>query len=109
MRNAIRLRLESAFFNHEASLAKLASARRGVASAIEAFRDVRLRYQTGLSSELDLSITQERLISSLVQRLDAAVDVNITYAQLLRELLPVPRDPNAPFSPQLTYTASPNF
>ena len=108
MRNAIRLRLESAFFNHEASLAKLASARRGVASAIEAFRDVRLRYQTGLSSELDLSITQERLISSLVQRLDAAVDVNITYAQLLRELLPVPRDPNAPFSPQLTYTASPN-
>ena len=45
MRNAIRLRLESAFFNHEASLAKLASARRGVASAIEAFRDVRLRYQ----------------------------------------------------------------
>ena len=87
---------------------KLASARRGVASAIEAFRDVRLRYQTGLSSELDLSITQERLISSLVQRLDAAVDVNITYAQLLRELLPVPRDPNTRFSPQLTYTASPN-
>ena len=107
MRNAIRLRLESAFFNHEASLAKLASARRGVAAAIEAFRDVRLRYQTGLSSELDLSITQERLISSLVQRLNAAVDVNITYAQLLRELLPVPRDPNAPFTPQLTYTASP--
>lgn len=28
-RNAIRLRLEAAFFNHEASLAKLASARRG--------------------------------------------------------------------------------
>ena len=108
MRNAIRLRLESAFFNHEASLAKLASARRGVASAIEAFRDVRLRYQTGLSSELDLSITQERLISSLVQRLEAAVDVNITYAQLLRELLPVPRDPKTPFTPQLTYTASPN-
>ena len=105
IRNAIRLRLESAFFNHEASLAKLASARRGVAAAIEAFRDVRLRYQTGLSSELDLSITQERLISSLVQRLDAAVDVNITYAQLLRELLPVPRDPNAPFTTQLTYTA----
>ena len=66
---------------------------------------MRLRYQTGLSSELDLSITQERLISSLVQRLDAAVDVNITYAQLLRELLPVPRDPNAPFTTQLTYTA----
>ena len=50
-RNAIRLRLESAFFNHEASLAKLASACR--VAAIEAFRDLRLRYQRGLSSELD--------------------------------------------------------
>ena len=43
-----------------------------------------------------------------MQRLNAAVDVNITYAQLLRELLPVPLDPNAPFTPQLTYTANPN-
>jgi len=100
-RNDIRLRLEQAFFNHEASLAKLASARRGVAAALEAFRDVRLRYQTGLSSELDLSNTQERLIASLVSRLNATVDVNITYAQLLRELLPMPRDPNAPIAPML--------
>ena len=100
-RNDIRLRLEQAFFNHEASLAKLASARRGVAAALEAFRDVRLRYQTGLSSELDLSNTQEKLIASLVSRLNATVDVNITYAQLLRELLPMPRDPNAPIAPML--------
>jgi outer membrane protein TolC len=101
-RNAIRLRLETAFFNHEASLAKLSSARRGVAAALEAFRDVRLRYQTGLSSEVDLSITQERLIASLVQRLNATVGVNVSYARLLRELLPVPSDPAAPLTPQLT-------
>jgi outer membrane protein TolC len=101
-RNAIRLRLETAFFNHEASLAKLSSARRGVAAALEAFRDVRLRYQTGLSSEVDLSITQERLITSLLQRLNATVGVNVSYARLLRELLPVPRDPAAPLTPQLT-------
>jgi outer membrane protein TolC len=101
-RNAIRLRLETAFFNHEASLAKLSSARRGVAAALEAFRDVRLRYQTGLSSEVDLSITQERLITSLVQRLNATVGVNVSYARLLRELLPVPRDPAAPLMPQVT-------
>jgi outer membrane protein TolC len=100
-RDAIRLRLEQAFFNHEASLAKLASARRGLAAALEAFRDVRLRYQTGLSSELDLSNTQERLIGALVSRLNATVGVNISYAQLLRELLPVPRDPAAPLKPQL--------
>jgi OMF family outer membrane factor len=104
-RNDIRLRLERAFFNHEASLAKLSSARRGVAAALEAFRDVRLRYQSGLSSEVDLSITQERLISSLVQRLNATVNVNITYAQLLRELLPMPRDLNQPVQPRLILPA----
>jgi outer membrane protein TolC len=105
-RNDIRLRIEQAFFNHEASLAKLSSARRGVAAAVEAFRDVRLRYQTGLSSEIDLSVTQDRLISSLVQRLDATVNVNVTYARLLKELLPVPRDPSAPIQPQLQLSSA---
>ena len=55
--NDIRLRIERAFFNHEASLAKLSSARRGVAAALKAFRDVRLRYLTGLDSELNVSNT----------------------------------------------------
>ena len=100
-RNDIRLRLEQAFFNHEASLAKLASARRGVAASLEAFRDAKLRYQTGLSNELLLSNTQDQLINSLVQRLNATVAVNITYAQLLRELLPVPQDPMAPLPTNL--------
>jgi outer membrane protein TolC len=100
-RNDIRLRIEQAFFNHEASLAKLSSARRGVAAALEAFRDVRLRYLTGLDSELNLSNTQDRLINSLVRRINATVNVNITYAKLLKELLPMPRDPNLPIQPQL--------
>jgi outer membrane protein TolC len=95
-RNDIRLRLEQAFFNHEASLAKLASARRGVAASLEGFRDAKLRYQTGLSDETTLSLTQDRLVQSLVRRLNATIDVNITYAQLLRELLPVARDPGVP-------------
>ena len=105
-RNDIRLRMEQAFFNHEASLAKLSSARRGVAAALEAFRDVRLRYLTGLSSELDVSITQDRLINSLVQRLNATVNVNITYARLLKELLPMPRNPDQPIQPQLQLQVS---
>ena len=100
-RNDIRLRIEQAFFNHEASLAKLSSARRGVAAALEAFRDVRLRYLTGLDNELNVSNTQDRLINSLVRRLNATVAVNITYAKLLKELLPMPRDPNLPIQPQL--------
>jgi len=32
--------------------------------------------------------------------------VNITYARLLRELLPVPRDPNLPIQPQLRLSSS---
>jgi outer membrane protein TolC len=105
-RNDIRLRIEQAFFNHEASLAKLSSARRGVAAALEAFRDVRLRYITGLDSELNVSNTQDRLINSQVQRLNATVAVNITYARLLKELLPMPSDPNAPIQPQLQLSSN---
>jgi outer membrane protein TolC len=100
-RNDIRLRLEQAFFEHEASLAKLASTRRGVATSLEGFRDARLRYQSGLSDETTLSLTQDRLVKSLVRRLNATIDVNITYARLLRELLPVPRDPGVPLQPRL--------
>jgi len=101
-RNAIRIRLERAFLNHEASLAKLVSARRAVGASKEAFRDTQLRYQTGLSDEINLSITQEQLVNALVRRLFATVDVNVTYARMLRELLPMPKNPNHPVLTQLT-------
>jgi len=98
------LRIEQAFFGHEASLARLMAARRGVKASLEAFRDARLRYQAGLSSELDLSNTQERLIGSLAQRLEATVNVIVTYAHLLREQLPMPTDPVAPVPSCLQWT-----
>ena len=101
-RNSIRLRLERAFLNHEASLAKLVSARRAVGASKEAFRDSTLRYKTGLTNEIDLSVTQTQLVNSLVNRLIATVDVNVTYAQLLRELLPMPRDPESTVPTNLT-------
>ena len=101
-RNSIRLRLERAFLNHEASLAKLVSARRAVGASKEAFRDSTLRYRTGLTNEVDLSVTQTQLVDSLVNRLIATVDVNVTYAQLLRELLPMPKDPDTEVPAELT-------
>jgi outer membrane protein TolC len=73
-------------------------------ASLEPFREARLRYQAGLSSELDLSNTQERLIGSLVQRLEATVNVNITYAQQLRELLPMPTDPDAAVPARLPWS-----
>ena len=54
-----------------------------------------------LSNELLLSNTQDQLINSLINRLTATVNVNITYAQLLRELLPVYQVPNRAISPTL--------
>jgi len=41
-------------------------------------------------------------VNSLVNRLIATVDVNVTYAQLLRELLPMPRDPESAVPTNLT-------
>ena len=79
----------------------MSSARRAVSASLEAFRDVKLRYLSGLSNELLLSNTQDQLINSLINRLTATVNVNITYAQLLRELLPVSQDPNRTIAPTL--------
>jgi outer membrane protein TolC len=101
-RNDIRRRIEEAFFGREASLARLVAARRGVKASLEPFGEARLRYQAGLSSELDLSNTQERLIGSLVQRPKATV--NVTDSQLLRERLPMPTDPGAPVPSRLQLT-----
>jgi hypothetical protein len=42
-------------------------------------------------------------ISSLVRRLNATVAVNVSYARLLRELLPMPRDPQQPVQPLLQW------
>lgn len=78
------------------------SARRAVGASKEAFRDTQLRYQAGLSNEVDLSMTQEQLVNALVRRLFATVDVNVTYARMLRELLPMPKNPNDPVLTQLT-------
>lgn len=71
-------------------------------ASLEAYRDARLRYQSGLTNEVTLSLTQDRLITSLVQRLEATVAVNITYARLLRELLPMPTDTEAVVPVRLT-------
>ena len=41
-------------------------------------------------------------MNALVRRLFATVDVNVTYARMLRELLPMPKNPNNPVLTQLT-------
>jgi outer membrane protein TolC len=93
-RNAIRQRLESAYFDHTASLEQILAARAAYRAAREAFRDVRARYQLGLASYTDVSDTIRRLTEAMEARSEAITLANVSYARLLRELLPVPDRPD---------------
>ena len=92
-RNAIRQRLESAYFDHTASLEQILAARAAYRAAREAFRDVRARYQLGLANYTDVSDTIRRLTEAMEARAEAVTLANVSYARLLRELLPVPDRP----------------
>jgi outer membrane protein TolC len=95
-RNAIRQRLEAAFFDHRASLEQIVAARASYAAAREAFRDVRARYQLGLSDYTAVADTISTLTTAMEGVAEATTLANVSYAQLLRELLPVPDQPGAP-------------
>lgn len=95
-RNAIRQRLEAGFFDQRAALEQIVAARASYAAAREAYRDVRARYQLGLSSYTDVASTVSTLTAAMEGVAEATTLANVSYAQLLRELLPVPDQPGAP-------------
>lgn len=97
-RNAIRQRLEAAFFDQRASLEQIVAARASYAAAREAFRDVRARYQLGLSDYTAVADTISTLTTAMEGVAEATTLANVSYAQLLRELLPVPDQPGVPVS-----------
>ena len=97
-RNAIRQRLEAAFFDQRAALEQIVAARASYAAAREAFRDVRARYQLGLSDYSDVADTISTLTTAMEGVAEATTLANVSYAQLLRELLPVPAQPGGPVS-----------
>lgn len=97
-RNAIRQRLEAAFFDHRAALGQIVATRASYAAAREAFRDVRARYQLGLADYTDVSSTIRLLTQAMEGVAESITLANVSYAQLLRELLPVPSTPEQPVS-----------
>jgi outer membrane protein TolC len=97
-RNAIRQRVEAAFFDHRSALEQIVAARASYAAAREAFRDVRARYQLGLSDYTDVADTISTLTTAMEGVAEATTLANVSYAQLLRELLPVPDQPGGPVS-----------
>ena len=106
-RNAIRQRLETAYFDHTAALEQIGAANSSFRAAREAYRDARARYEFGLANYTDLSDTVTKLTIALEQRAEAVTDANLSYAQLLRELLPVPTKPSVPVLLPLTLANTP--
>ena len=94
-RNSIRQQLESAFYDHRAALQQIVAARASFAAAREAFGDVRARYQLGLANYTDVSATVLLLTGAMEGVAEAITLANVSYAQLLRQLLPVPTQPPA--------------
>ncbi len=92
-RNAIRQRLEAAFFDHRAALGQIVAARASYGASREAFRDVRARYQLGLADYTDVADTVTTLTAAMEGVAESTTLANVSYAQLLRELLPVPDQP----------------
>ncbi len=105
-RNAIRQRLETAFYDHRAALGQIVASRSAYTAAREAFRDVRARYQMGLANYTDVSDTIRQLTQAMEGVAESVTLANVSYAQLLRELLPVPTQPTAPVSLPLVLPAS---
>ena len=95
-RNAIRQRLEQAFFQHKAALTQVIAARASLKAAREAFRDMRARYQLGLSDYTDVSDAIVSLTQAMEEKAAAITLANLSYARMLRDLLPVPDAPEQP-------------
>ena len=100
-RNSVRQQLEESFYDHRAALQQIVAARAAFKAAREAFRDVRARYQLGLANYTDVSSTVALLTSSMEGVAEAITLANVSYAQLLRQLLPVPQQPPPASVPRL--------
>lgn len=104
-RNGIRQRLEEAFNDHRAALGQIIAANASFKAAKEAYRDSRARYEFGLADYTDLADTIASLTTAMEQRAEAMTLANLSYARLLRELLPVPRQPGQPLQLPITLSS----
>ena len=105
-RNAIRQRLETAYYDHRAALSQIIASNASFRAAREAYRDSRARFEFGLADYTDLADTIRSLTTAMEQQAEAMTLANVSYAQLLRELLPVPTTLDAPVSLPITLSAA---
>ena len=93
-RNAIRQKIESAYYDHRAALSQIIAANASYKAARDAYRDTRARFEFGLADYTDLADTISSLTKAMEQKAEAMTFANLSYAQLLRELVEVPRNPD---------------
>ena len=105
-RNGIRQRLETAYYDHRAALSQIIAANASFRAAREAYRDSRARFEFGLADYTDLADTIRSLTTAMEQQAEAMTLANVSYAQLLRELLPVPTTLDAPVRLPITLSAA---
>ncbi len=106
-RNQIRQELETAFYDYRASLSQLAAAEASYQASREAFRDARARYQLGLADYTDVSETISLLTRSMEGIAESTTLANVSYARMLRQLQPVPEQPELEPTLSLTLPADP--
>ena len=110
-RNQIRQELETAFYDYRASLSQLAAAEASYQASREAFRDARARYQLGLADYTDVSETIMLLTRSMEGIAESTTLANVSYARMLRQLQPVPaqpeQQPNLPLTLPVAAVAPP--
>ncbi|HET9440412.1 MAG TPA: TolC family protein [Longimicrobiales bacterium] len=104
-REAVALEIEQARANFERAQALFAARRENATEANEAFRLVTLRYNRGLSTQLDVSDTQIALMTARTNEARAVYDLYLAGAELARaqgKSMPLPA-PVTP-APQRTET-----
>ena len=105
-RNQIRQELETAFYDYRASLSQLAAAEYSYRASREAFRDARARYQLGLADYTDVSETITLLTRSMEGIAESTTLANLSYARMLRQLQPVPDQPQPDLTLPITLPAA---
>ncbi|MBE9043752.1 TolC family protein [Pleurocapsales cyanobacterium LEGE 10410] len=89
-RDAIRLEVESAYFNLNANQENIDTATQAVELAQESLRLARLRFQAGVGTQTDVIDAQTELTTTRGNLLNAIVDYNQSYAQIQRAVSNLP-------------------
>ena len=89
-RNTIRLSVESAFYNLEANLTNIDTARLSVEQAQEALELAILRFDAGVGTQLDILNAQSELTDAEVNLVEAIVGYNRSLSEIKRAVSNLP-------------------